>query len=106
DDQQFLQGYLVEVHDLADTLPAQVHERLRLDEQDLLVPLSQLRHLGPETALKTAGLWALGQGVDHVEADVMPRPGVAAAGVAQADDDFHGLRDYSPSSSSVFCRPM
>ena len=45
--------------------------------------------LGVEATLKSAGVRTGRQRIDHVEADVMPRPLIAGAGIAQTDNDFH-----------------
>ena len=47
DDQQIGQRQLIEVHDLPDAAAAQVHERLGLDQQHLLVALRSARPPGP-----------------------------------------------------------
>ena len=88
-DQQVRRRDLIEVQDLADGSAAQVHERLRLDEEDFLPVLVQLGHLGLEPPLEAAGVRTRRQGIDHVETDVVPRPLVAAARIAQTDDDLH-----------------
>src|SRR5262249_21389385 len=82
--------HLVEVNDLADAAAAQVHEGLGLDQEDLLAVLEQFGNLGLEAALEPAGVGARGQQVNDGKADVVPGAVVAAARVAQADDDFGG----------------
>ncbi len=89
DDQQLRQRQLVEVHYLPDAAAAQVHERLRLDEKDLFSVLGQLGDLRLETALEPATARPSREGVDDVVADVVPRPLVVPARIAQPDDDFH-----------------
>src|SRR5262249_16465580 len=109
DDQQIGQRNIVKVHHLPHALAALIHERFGLREKDLVLPLDQLGELGVEAALTSAGMRALAQRVDDAVTDVMPRARIALAGIAEADDHFHGHvlgANYSASSSSAFGRPI
>src|SRR5262249_37893487 len=64
DDEQVRYRHLVEVQHLADAAAAEVHERLRLHEEELFAVLDQLGDLPLEARLEPAGPGALRQVVD------------------------------------------
>ena len=81
---------------------AQVHERLGLDSSSLLPALDQLGHLGLEARWKRPGRRATRQGVDHVEADVVPGAVVLRAGLPRPTTTFIVISRSAISDQSVF----
>src|SRR5262249_53333009 len=100
-DEQALGWQLVEVHQLTNALPAQVHEGLRFHQQDLLGAFHPLGNLGMKSRLKTPNIRPGGERVDHSKTDIMPRAVIAAARIAKADHRLHfgeqavGSRQYA-----------
>src|ERR1700734_996887 len=80
---------MIEVQHCPDTAAAQVHERLGLDENDLLAVDEQLAHLCLKPALKTAGIGTFGEAVDNVEPHIVTGAFVASARIAQTNDNLH-----------------
>src|SRR5262249_18697840 len=98
-------------------MAALVHECLRLDEQYLLLVFDPFRDLGLKPRLKATTSRALSQQVDDAKTDVVARPVIAFARIAEADNDLHksvplahrGYRKHhfsSGASSSAFTRPI
>src|SRR5262249_31295800 len=88
-DEQVLGWQLVEVHQLTNALPAQVHEGLRSHQQDLLGAFPRLGDLGLKSRLKTPNIRPGRERVYHGESNIMARAVIAAARIAKADHRLH-----------------
>ena len=91
DDQQVFVGQLVKTLRLLDACAAQVHEGRGTQQQRLLAAQVGLDHRAVKPRLGRAGAELSGQlGQDGI-ADVVPRPLVPAARIAQPNHELHRL---------------
>src|SRR4051794_23817842 len=91
DHQQVFHRNLIEVERLPDRSTTQIHERFRLQQQDLLITLMPLGQATLEAILKAADAGSLGQRIKDREADIVPGADVLPARVAKTNDQFHRL---------------
>ena len=88
-DQDVGDRHLEVVAQRADCLPAHIHERERLDQQHHIVASAPLRLQRVGGCRLERQALAIGQHIDDVEPDVVPRPAVLAARIAEARDELH-----------------
>ena len=92
EDQQVLVRQLVKTHRLLNAGSAEVHEGRRAQQQGLLAAQVGLDHLAVKPRLGRGRAEPSGQlGQDGI-ADVVPRPLVTAARIAQPNHEFHRRR--------------
>jgi len=89
DNDEILGRFLIEIDDLPDGLPAEVHEGLRLDEQHAPAPDPPVADQGLEFFLLHGDAGVIGEGIEHEEAHVVACHAVWVARVSQAGDNFH-----------------
>src|ERR1019366_6829067 len=87
--QQVVVFKLVEIDGLPNRPPTEVHERLRLQEQDFLAVFVPFSDISVETALGATDTWSGCQSIHHREADIVAGAVVTFARIAEADDQFH-----------------
>ena len=95
-DRDVLGGQLVEAHSFAHGLAAEVHEGLWLEQHDLLA----FQITGAQAALKLrpprCETMIIRNPVERHESDIMTVMRVFRAGIAKANDEFHGT-EVAPS---------
>ena len=83
---------LKKAHRRLHRLPAEVHKRQRLEQQQFFTSAACKRDISiqrqaVETLLRRVGKSQFGgEPIDHFKADVMPRADIFAAGIAETDD--------------------
>ena len=84
---------LVEAHGLADRLAGEVHEGLRLEEDDLLAVDAAFGDAGPGTCLRQGEKpWRRCDRIRRHEADIVPVVGVLGARIAETCDERASAR--------------
>src|SRR5690606_21945966 len=94
---------LVKAYGLGDGDAGTVHVRQRLHQQALLPTVEgHVERVGMEPRpAGRAGRQPLGEAIDDGKADVVPRAGVLASGIAQPDDQLHSLPSAARSRSPM-----
>ena len=90
-DRQISRVELVKVHQWRDCLSAQVHESLRLDEQNFFAVQKSFGSQRVETFTPRRCGKFVGEPVRQHESDVMFRRGIFGRRVAQPDKNFHAI---------------